>query len=117
MGRDARAAIVAESAKLGTKPFLPPMVPFGSKRCPMRITPGAPDPLPSLTFHEVAINWMVISNDKTARQFGITFWRHRARSLETAHRPAPELTSRCRNSIGRPAKRACVLSTHRGGRQ
>jgi hypothetical protein len=55
MGRDARAAIVAESAKLGAKPFLPPMVPFGSKRCPMRITPGAPDPLPSLTFHKVAI--------------------------------------------------------------
>ena len=31
MGGDARAAIVAEGAKLGTKPFLPPVVPFGSK--------------------------------------------------------------------------------------
>jgi hypothetical protein len=40
MGGDARAAIVAESAKLGTKPFLPPGVPFGSKQWPMRITPG-----------------------------------------------------------------------------
>jgi hypothetical protein len=33
MGGDARAAIVAEGAKLGTKPFLPPVVPFGSKQC------------------------------------------------------------------------------------
>jgi hypothetical protein len=40
MGGDARAAIVAESAKLGTKPFLPPVVPFDSKQWPMRITPG-----------------------------------------------------------------------------
>ena len=40
MGGDARAAIVAESAKLGTKPFLPPPVPFDSKQWPMRITPG-----------------------------------------------------------------------------
>ncbi len=28
MGGDARAAIIAESAKLGIKPFLPPVVPF-----------------------------------------------------------------------------------------
>ncbi len=40
MGGDARAAIVAESAALGTKPFLPPPVPFDSKQWPMRITPG-----------------------------------------------------------------------------
>jgi len=40
MGSDARAAIIAESAKLGTKPFLPPVVPFDSKQWPMRITPG-----------------------------------------------------------------------------
>jgi hypothetical protein len=40
MGGDARAAIVAESAKRGTQPFLPPAVPFGSKQWPMRITPG-----------------------------------------------------------------------------
>jgi hypothetical protein len=40
MGGDARAAIVAESAKLGTKPFLPPAVPFDSKQWPMLITPG-----------------------------------------------------------------------------
>jgi hypothetical protein len=40
MGGDARAAIVAESAKLGTKPFLPPAVPFGSKQWPTLITPG-----------------------------------------------------------------------------
>ena len=39
-GGDARAAIIAESAKLGTKPFLPSPVPFGSKQWPMRITPG-----------------------------------------------------------------------------
>ena len=40
MGGDARAAIAAESAKLGTTPFLPPPVPFDSKQWPMRITPG-----------------------------------------------------------------------------
>jgi hypothetical protein len=40
MGGDARAAIVAESAKLGTTPFLPPTVPFDSKQWPMRIAPG-----------------------------------------------------------------------------
>jgi hypothetical protein len=40
MGGDARAAIIGESAKLGIKPFLPPVVPFDSKQWPMRITPG-----------------------------------------------------------------------------
>jgi hypothetical protein len=40
MGGDARAAIVAESAKRGTTPFLPPPVPFDSKQWPMRIAPG-----------------------------------------------------------------------------
>jgi len=40
MGGDARAAIISESAKLGIKPFLPPVVPFDSKQWPMRITPG-----------------------------------------------------------------------------
>jgi hypothetical protein len=40
MGGDARTAIIAESAKLGATPFLPPQVPFGSKQWPMRITPG-----------------------------------------------------------------------------
>ncbi len=40
MGGDARAAIVAESAKRGTKPFLPPLVPFGSKQWPTLVTPG-----------------------------------------------------------------------------
>jgi hypothetical protein len=40
MGGDARAAIVAESAKLGTRPFLPPAVPFDSRQWPMRIAPG-----------------------------------------------------------------------------
>lgn len=40
MGGDARAAIVAETAKRGTKPFLPPAVPFGSKQWPTLITPG-----------------------------------------------------------------------------
>jgi hypothetical protein len=40
MGGDARAAIIAESAKRGTKPFLPPAVPFGSKQWPTLITPG-----------------------------------------------------------------------------
>ena len=41
MGGDARAAIVAENAKRGTTPFLPPPVPFGSKQWPTLITPGA----------------------------------------------------------------------------
>jgi hypothetical protein len=40
MGGDARAAIIAESAKRGTKPFLPPLVPFGSKQWPTLVTPG-----------------------------------------------------------------------------
>jgi hypothetical protein len=40
MGGDARAAIVAETAKRGMKPFLPPPVPFGSKQWPTLITPG-----------------------------------------------------------------------------
>jgi hypothetical protein len=40
MGGDARDAIVAQSANLGIKPFLPPPVPFDSKQWPMRITPG-----------------------------------------------------------------------------
>jgi hypothetical protein len=40
MGGDARTAIIAESAKLGSTPFLPPRVPFGAKQWPMRITPG-----------------------------------------------------------------------------
>ena len=40
MGGDGRAAIIAESAKLGVKPFLPPAVPFGSKQWPTLITPG-----------------------------------------------------------------------------
>ena len=40
MGSSARDAIVAESAKLGMTPFLPPLVPFGSKQWPTLITPG-----------------------------------------------------------------------------
>jgi hypothetical protein len=41
MGGDARAAIIAESAKRGVKPFLPPLVPFGSKQWPTLVTPGS----------------------------------------------------------------------------
>jgi hypothetical protein len=40
MGGDARAAIIAESGKRGMTPFLPPLVPFGSKQWPALITPG-----------------------------------------------------------------------------
>ena len=40
MGGDAREAIVAETAKRGMTPFLPPLVPFGSKQWPMLVTPG-----------------------------------------------------------------------------
>ena len=40
MGGDARAAIIAENAKRGTTPFLPPAVPFGSKQWPTLVTPG-----------------------------------------------------------------------------
>jgi hypothetical protein len=40
MGGDARAAIIAESAKRGTEAFLPPLVPFGSKQWPTLVTPG-----------------------------------------------------------------------------
>jgi hypothetical protein len=40
MGGDARSAIIEESAKLGRKPFLPPVVPFGSHQWPTLITPG-----------------------------------------------------------------------------
>jgi hypothetical protein len=40
MGGDARAAIIAETARRGMKAFLPPAVPFGSKQWPTLITPG-----------------------------------------------------------------------------
>ena len=40
MGGNARLAIVAESKKRGMTPFLPPVVPFGSKQWPTLITPG-----------------------------------------------------------------------------
>jgi hypothetical protein len=40
MGSDARVAITAEMTKRGLKPFLPPVVPFGSKQWPTLITPG-----------------------------------------------------------------------------
>ena len=40
MGGNARAAIVAQDAKHGMKPFLPPAVPFGSHQWPTLITPG-----------------------------------------------------------------------------
>jgi hypothetical protein len=40
MGGDARVAIIAESNKRGTKAFLPPAVPFGSKQWPTLVTPG-----------------------------------------------------------------------------
>jgi hypothetical protein len=40
MGSDARAAIIAEMTKRGAKPFLPPLVPFGSKQWPTLVTPG-----------------------------------------------------------------------------
>jgi hypothetical protein len=40
MGGDARAAIIAESGKRSMTPFLPPLVPFGSRQWPTLITPG-----------------------------------------------------------------------------
>lgn len=40
MGGDARAAIIAEAGKRGMTPFLPPLVPFGSKQWPTLVTPG-----------------------------------------------------------------------------
>jgi hypothetical protein len=40
MGGDARAAIIADDTKRGMKPFLPPLVPFGSKQWPTLVTPG-----------------------------------------------------------------------------
>ena len=40
MGGDARQAIINESTKRGTSPFLPPVVPFGSTQWPTLITPG-----------------------------------------------------------------------------
>jgi hypothetical protein len=40
MGGDAREAIIAEDAKHGMKPFLPPQVPFGSNQWPTLITVG-----------------------------------------------------------------------------
>jgi hypothetical protein len=41
MGGDARAAIIADSTKYEMKPFLPPVVPFGSHQWPMLVTSGA----------------------------------------------------------------------------
>ena len=40
MGGDARTAITAEAGKRGMTPFLPPVVPFGSKQWPTLVTPG-----------------------------------------------------------------------------
>lgn len=40
MGGNAREAIVAEARKRGMTPFLPPLVPFGSRQWPQLITPG-----------------------------------------------------------------------------
>lgn len=40
MGGDARDAIIAESAKRGMTPVLPPLVPFGSHQWPTLVTPG-----------------------------------------------------------------------------
>jgi hypothetical protein len=40
MGGDARAAIITETGKRGMTPFLPPLVPFGSKQWPTLVTPG-----------------------------------------------------------------------------
>jgi hypothetical protein len=40
MGGDARATIIAEAPKYGMQPFLPPVVPFGSKQWPTLVTPG-----------------------------------------------------------------------------
>lgn len=40
MGGDARDAIIAESAKRGMTPFLPPVVPFGSHQWPTLVTTG-----------------------------------------------------------------------------
>jgi hypothetical protein len=40
MGGDARAAIIAATAKYGMQPFLPPVVPFGSHQWPTLVTPG-----------------------------------------------------------------------------
>ena len=44
MGGDGRNAIVAEATKRGITPFLPPVVPFGSKQWPTLITPPGPGP-------------------------------------------------------------------------
>lgn len=41
MGGDARNAIIAETGKRGMTPFLPPLVPFGSKQWPTLVTPGS----------------------------------------------------------------------------
>ena len=41
MGGNGREAIIAEAAKHGMTPFLPPKVPFGSKQWPTLITPGS----------------------------------------------------------------------------
>ncbi|MGZ5841063.1 MAG: hypothetical protein ACXWJ8_03905 [Xanthobacteraceae bacterium] len=40
MGGDARAAIIAETARRGLTPLLPPLVPFGSHQWPALVTPG-----------------------------------------------------------------------------
>ena len=41
MGGDARAAIIADASKREMKPFLPPVVPFGSHQWPTLITSGS----------------------------------------------------------------------------
>lgn len=55
MGGDARKAIIAEAAKRGMEPFLPPAVPFGSHQWPMLVSqgpgPASLDDLPSRDLH------------------------------------------------------------------
>ena len=41
MGGNGRAAIIAESPKYGMTPFLPPLVPFGSKQWPTLVSGGS----------------------------------------------------------------------------
>lgn len=41
MGGDARDAIIAETAKRNVQPYLPPVVPFGSRQWPTLVTPGS----------------------------------------------------------------------------
>jgi hypothetical protein len=67
--------IIAENAKRGTKPFLPPVVSWGSQQWPMLVAPGSGARFPQLA-EECSMNLNTITEVKRpASADQITQWR------------------------------------------